>query len=155
MYFAHYLGSFFYQRISFFHLRYSIMSLCRLQLDSPRLQKFFVEWFSEHFPLFNLSRVSPRVLLPTLFVAKYYRISQQEDNDNPSLPLFQGTWHHIRAGESASSWHRRWEPSKGPVSRSRAVYAKLESNSEPERARVCQRVAVRASESQSGSHREP
>ena len=28
----------------------------------------------------------------------------------------------------------------------RAVYAKLESNSEPERARVCQRVAVRASE---------
>ena len=27
--------------------------------------------------------------------------------------------------------------------------------SEPERARVCQRVAVRASESQSGSHREP
>ena len=41
------------------------------------------------------------------------------------------------------------------MSRSRAVYAKLESNSEPERARVCQRVAVRASESQSGSHREP
>ena len=44
---------------------------------------------------------------------------------------------------------------QGPcVSRSRAVYAKLKSNSEPERARVCQRVAVRASESQSGSHRE-
>ena len=41
------------------------------------------------------------------------------------------------------------------MSRSRAVYAKLESNSEPERAKVCQRVAVRASESQSGSHREP
>ena len=41
------------------------------------------------------------------------------------------------------------------MSRSRAVYAKFESNSEPERARVCQRVAVRASESQSGSHREP
>ena len=60
-----------------------------------------------------------------------------------------------RVGESASSWHQRWEPSKGPVSWSRAVYAKLESNSEPERARVCQRVAVRASESQSGSHREP
>ena len=40
------------------------------------------------------------------------------------------------------------------MSRSRAVYAKLESNSEPERVRVCQRVAVRASESQSGSHRE-
>ena len=47
------------------------------------------------------------------------------------------------------------DESKGPVSRSRAVYAKLESNSEQERARVCQRVAVRASESQSGSHREP
>ena len=58
-----------------------------------------------------------------------------------------------RAGQSVSSWHRRREPSKGPVSRSRAVYAKLESNSEPERARVCQRVAMRASES--GSHREP
>ena len=43
----------------------------------------------------------------------------------------------------------------GDESRSRAVYAKLESNSEPERARVCQRVAVRASESQSGSYREP
>ena len=61
----------------------------------------------------------------------------------------------LRAGESASSWHRHWEPSKGPVRRSRAVYAKLESHSELERARVCQRVAVRASESQSGSHREP
>ena len=33
------------------------------------------------------------------------------------------------------------------MSRSRDVYAKLESNSEPERARVSQRVAVRASES--------
>ena len=40
------------------------------------------------------------------------------------------------------------------MSRARAVYAKLESNSEPERARVCQRVAVRASESQSWSHTE-
>ena len=30
------------------------------------------------------------------------------------------------------------------MSRSRAVYAELESNSEPERARVYQRVAVRA-----------
>ena len=37
----------------------------------------------------------------------------------------------------------------GDESRLRAVYANLESNSEPERARVCQRVAVRASESQS------
>ena len=54
-----------------------------------------------------------------------------------------------RAGESASAWQRHCEPSKGPVS------AKLESNSEPERARVCQRVAVRASESQTLSHREP
>ena len=45
--------------------------------------------------------------------------------------------------------------SSGAESRSRTVYAKLESNSEPEWARVCQRVAVRASESQSGSHREP
>ena len=44
---------------------------------------------------------------------------------------------------------------QGPVSQSRAVYAKLESNCEPERARVCQRFAVRASESQSWSHREP
>ena len=43
----------------------------------------------------------------------------------------------------------------GAESRSRTVYAKLESNSEPARARVCQKVAVRASESQSGSHREP
>ena len=41
------------------------------------------------------------------------------------------------------------------MSRSRAVYVKLESNSEPERARVCQRMAVRASKSQIGSHREP
>ena len=39
----------------------------------------------------------------------------------------------------------------GPVSRSRAVYTKLESNSEPERARVCQRVAVRANERQERS----
>ena len=40
------------------------------------------------------------------------------------------------------------EPIKGCI-------RKLESNSEPERARVCQKVAVIASESQSGSHREP
>ena len=60
-----------------------------------------------------------------------------------------------RAGESASAWQRHCEPSKGPESQSRTVYAKLGSNSEPERVRVCQRVAVRASESQSGSHREP
>ena len=36
------------------------------------------------------------------------------------------------------------------MSQSRAVFAKLESNTEPEGARVCQRVAVRATE----SHRE-
>ena len=37
----------------------------------------------------------------------------------------------------------------------RAVYAKLESNSVPERARVCQRVAVRARVGVTESHREP
>ena len=42
----------------------------------------------------------------------------------------------------------------GAESRSRTVKAKLDSNSEVERARVSQRVAVRASWSQSGSHRE-
>ena len=36
-----------------------------------------------------------------------------------------------------------------------AVYAKLESNSEPERARVCQEVAVRAIVGVTESHREP
>ena len=45
------------------------------------------------------------------------------------------------------------------MNRSRAVYAKLESNGEPERARVCQRVAVRARARAgvgvTGSHREP
>ena len=41
------------------------------------------------------------------------------------------------------------------MSRSRAVYAKLESNSEPERARVCQRVAVRARVRVTESHRDP
>ena len=41
------------------------------------------------------------------------------------------------------------------MSRSRAVYTKLESNSEPERARVCQRVAVRARVGVTESHREP
>ena len=41
------------------------------------------------------------------------------------------------------------------MSRSRAVYAKLESNSEPERARVCQRVAVRARVGVTESHGEP
>ena len=44
---------------------------------------------------------------------------------------------------------------KGPESRARTVLVKLESNSEPERARVSQRVPVRASGSQNGSHREP
>ena len=71
-----------------------------------------------------------------------------------SFVFFDVFTSYSRAGESVSAWQRRWEPSKGPESRSRTVYAKLESNSEPERARVCQRVAVRASESQSGSHRE-
>ena len=68
------------------------------------------------------------------------------------------TFHHNNiynwAGESASAWQRRWELSKGPESRSRTVYAQLGNNSEPERARVCQRAAMRASESQSESHRE-
>ena len=41
------------------------------------------------------------------------------------------------------------------MGRSRAVYAKLESNSEPERARVCQEVAVRAIVGVTESHREP
>ena len=41
--------------------------------------------------------------------------------ENICLIIF-GESHIIRAGESASSWHRRWEPSEGPVSRSRAVY---------------------------------
>ena len=40
----------------------------------------------------------------------------------------------------------------GAESQARALRA---DQGEPERARVCQRVAVRASESQSGSHREP
>ena len=35
------------------------------------------------------------------------------------------------------------------------IYAKLESNGEPERARVCQRVAVRARVGVTESHREP
>ena len=43
---------------------------------------------------------------------------------------------------------------QGPCEPIKGCIRKLESNSEPERARVCQRVAVRASESQSGSHRE-
>ena len=43
----------------------------------------------------------------------------------------------------------------GDESRSRAVYAKLESNSEPERARVCQRVEVRARVGVTESHKEP
>ena len=61
----------------------------------------------------------------------------------------------IRAGKSASAWQRHWEPSKGPESWSRTVYAILDSNSEPERARVCQRVAVRARLGVTESHREP
>ena len=40
------------------------------------------------------------------------------------------------------------------MSRSRVVNAKLESNNEPERARVCQRVAVRARVGVTESHRE-
>ena len=43
----------------------------------------------------------------------------------------------------------------GAESRSRTVYAKLESNSEPERARVRQRVAVRARVGVTESHRKP
>ena len=41
------------------------------------------------------------------------------------------------------------------MSRSTAVCAKLESNSESERARVCQRVAVRARVGVTESHRKP
>ena len=42
----------------------------------------------------------------------------------------------------------------GAESRSRTVYTKLESTIEPERARICQRVAVRASKSQREAQRE-
>ena len=48
---------------------------------------------------------------------------------------------------------QRGSGAESPESRSRTVNAKLGSNSEPVRARVCQRVAVRATESQSGSQR--
>ena len=54
-----------------------------------------------------------------------------------------------------TNWKEVLQRGSSAESRARTVYAELESNSEPERARVCQRVAVRASESQSGSHREP
>ena len=50
-----------------------------------------------------------------------------------------------------AEWEKVRKHGSGAESRSRTVYAKLESNSEPERARVCQRVAVRANQ----SHREP
>ena len=40
----------------------------------------------------------------------------------------------------------------GPLSQSRAVNAKLESNSEPGRARLCQRVAVGARVGVTESH---
>ena len=98
-----------------------------------------------------------RTLLPNvgMFDAIVFHQFNFDWNDLPSVRCGIHCSPQNRAGENASSWHWRWEPSKGPVSRSRAVYAKLESNSKPERARVCQRVAVRASESQSGSHREP
>ena len=62
------------------------------------------------------------------------------------------------AGESASAWQRRWEPSNGPESQSRTVYAKFESNSEPEGpeyAREWQWEPVRARVGVTGSHREP
>ena len=109
-------------------------------------------------------------ILPTKFylfkreMYSYHFFIQQSRSDfktsskqaqKSSFALATKTSLFCRAGESVSTWQRRWEPSKGPESRSRTVNAKLESNSEPERARVCQRVAVRASESQSGSHREP
>ena len=41
------------------------------------------------------------------------------------------------------------------MSRSRAVYTKLENNGEPERARVCQRVAARSRLGVTESHRKP
>ena len=44
---------------------------------------------------------------------------------------------------------------KGPRESIKDCKAKLENNSEPERARVSQRMAVKASGSQSGSRREP
>ena len=55
-------------------------------------------------------------------------------------------------GSSAESQARALRADQGLYS-IYSVYAKLESNSEQEG--VCQRVAVRASESQSGSLREP
>ena len=64
-----------------------------------------------------------------------------------SLSLFGKLLPH-QSGRKCVSVVAALRAEQGP-----SVYAKLESNSEPERARVCQRVAVRASESQSGSQR--
>ena len=44
---------------------------------------------------------------------------------------------------------------QGPCEVIKAVYAKLETNSEPERARVCERVAVRVRVGVTESHRKP
>ena len=70
-------------------------------------------------------------------------------------PLVKLPFWGNRPGQSASEWQRRWEPIKGPESRSRTVYAKLKSNREPETASESLREEVRARGSQSGSHSEP
>ena len=58
--------------------------------------------------------------------------------------LFQGS----TLESSASVWQRCWEPSKGPESRARTVYVKLESNNELERVRARERQREIEGESQ-------
>ena len=120
----------------------------------------------ELFLLFTLFTVPNGLWPPLLIFGKLYckrpclmvqNLQYNENDPSPPFICFGGAsrpLHYNRVGESASAWQRRWEPSKGPQSRSRTVYTKLESTIEPERARISQRVAVRASKSQREAQRE-
>ena len=135
------------------------------------MQNHLTKWFQAHTTLTRktwFEEQEVRIDLYLFSMSKFWevtrnlshRICQLKDQfDQIKMLLKISKYESIRdvcrAGESASAWQRGWEPSKGPEIQSRSVNAKLESNSEPERARVCWRVAVRARGSQSGSHRKP
>ena len=129
---------------------YSNLEMCTFGRSSSFVCLFFVLFLSYHKASFHyFSRCFRWCLKP-------FQIKFSQD----SLVL-------SRPEQSVSAWQRRWEPSKQglwELIKDCILKLKLESNSEPERARVSQRVAMRAggsqrepdraSGSQSGSHRD-
>ena len=136
---AHFLWHMYIHLTIYLHLHISVSIIVLFTIFTP-------SW-----PSCRSSTIKVKAVLWTSFGAALFKITKGQESKACQIKR----WIKGQSGRKCVIVASAMRAEQGPVSRSRAVYAKLESNSEPERARVCQRVAVRASESQSGSHREP